>query len=163
VTRRSLRTRCDSLAPLLVVLITLMFHGTAWPQKGQMMIRISEIEVHSEYVQEYNRILKEESGASLKLEPGVVAIFPMSQQVNPSQIRILEIYASREAYESHLLTPHFRKYKADTLKMVKSLELVEMKAIDVDAMASIFKKLNVGEMQSSAHDSTPIAKKNERH
>jgi len=38
---------------------------------------------------------------------------------SPTQIRILEIYAGREAYQSHLRTPHFEKYKTTTLKMVK--------------------------------------------
>lgn len=38
---------------------------------------------------------------------------------------ILEIYADRTAYESHLKTPHFQKYKQGTLEMVKELELVD--------------------------------------
>jgi 4-carboxymuconolactone decarboxylase len=37
----------------------------------------------------------------------------------------LEIYADTVAYKSHLLTPHFIKYKNGTKGMVKSLELVE--------------------------------------
>lgn len=36
-----------------------------------------------------------------------------------------EIYKNEEAYKTHLLTPHFLKYKIGTAKMVKSLELVE--------------------------------------
>ena len=39
---------------------------------------------------------------------------------------ILEIYADRAAYESHLQTPHFRKYKQGTLSMVRELELVDV-------------------------------------
>src|SRR3569832_929490 len=118
-----------------MVILMLVLHNTALAQKGpMMMIRISEIEIHPEHLEEYKRILQEESRASVKLEPGVVAIFPMSQEANPAQIRILEIYDSHEAYESHLQTPHFRKYKAETLKMVKSLKLVDMTAIDAEAM-----------------------------
>ena len=105
------------------------------------MIRISEIQVHSEYFQQYKSILKEEAGDSVRLEPGVVAIFPMYQEANPTEVRILEIYASREAYEAHLKTPHFQKYKTTTLKMVKSLRLVDMEAIDAETMSSIFKKM----------------------
>jgi quinol monooxygenase YgiN len=75
------------------------------------------------------------------LEPGVIAIFPMYQKENPTEIRILEIYASREAYESHLKTPHFQHYKTTTLVMVKSLRLVDMETIDAETMTEIFKKM----------------------
>lgn len=75
------------------------------------MIRISKIEIDSNYLEQYKAILKEQSGESVKLEPGVVCIYPMYQNDNPEQVRILEIYASRQAYELHLKTPHFQKYK----------------------------------------------------
>ena len=110
-------------------------------QTKDMMIRLSEIEIDSNYLKEYNLILQEESRASVQLEPGVIAIYPMYQKQNPTQIRILEIYANREAYESHLKTSHFQKYKTSTLKMVKSLKLVDMDNIDPQTMGEIFRKL----------------------
>jgi len=54
-----------------------------------MLIRISKIEVDSSYLDEYVSILKEESEASVRLEPGVISIFPMFQKENPREIRIL--------------------------------------------------------------------------
>lgn len=107
-----------------------------------MMVRIAEIKIDSNYLEEYKTILKEESSASVKLEPGVISIYPMYLKDDPTQVRILEIYANREAYESHLKAPHFQKYKATTLKMVKSLRLVEMEAIDPETMPALFVKLN---------------------
>ena len=65
----------------------------------------------------------------------------MHQKENPAQVRILEMYASKAAYEQHLKTPHFQKYKTTTLKMVKSLMLVDMQAIDVATMPLVFRKL----------------------
>ena len=109
--------------------------------KDEMMIRISEIEIDSIYLREYNNILQEEARASVQLEPGVIAIYPMYQKENPEQIRILEIYANRQAYESHLKTPHFQKYKTGTLKMVKSLTLTDMTNIDPKTMVEIFRKI----------------------
>lgn len=106
-----------------------------------MMIRISEIEILPERLSEYNHILKEEAAASVKIEPGVIAIFPMYQEQNPTQIRIVEMYANKEAYQSHLQTPHFQHYKTSTLKMVKSLKLVDMNSLDNETMLEIFKKL----------------------
>jgi quinol monooxygenase YgiN len=110
-------------------------------QKNNMMIRISEIEIDSNYLEQYKGILKEESGESVKSEPGVICIYPMYQKENLAQVRILEIYANTEAYQSHLKTVHFQKYKTTTLKMVKSLRLVDMEAIDTETMKEIFKKL----------------------
>jgi len=107
-----------------------------------MMIRLAEIEIDSNYVDEYIAILKEESEASVRLEPGVISIFPMFEKENPTQIRLLEIYADKAAYEAHLQTPHFKHYKTTTLKMVKDLKLIEMEAIDVETMPKVFSKLN---------------------
>lgn len=44
---------------------------------------------------------------------------------NPSHITILEIYADTTAYQAHILTSHFKKYKETVKDMVKSLELVD--------------------------------------
>lgn len=109
--------------------------------ENDMMIRISEIEIIPVFLEEYKSILKEEASASVKLEKGVIAIFPMFQQKNPNQIRIVEIYADKEAYQFHLQTPHFLKYKSSTLKMVKSLQLIDLNTIDAETMSDIFKKL----------------------
>ena len=110
-------------------------------QTNDMMIRISEIEIDSNYLEAYKAILKEEASASMQIEPGVISIYPMYQKEHSTQVRILEIYADREAYESHLKTPHFQKYKTTTLKMVKSLKLVDMGAMDPETMPEIFRKL----------------------
>ena len=109
--------------------------------KSDMMVRISEIEISPEYLDEYNSILKEEASASVKKEPGVLAIFPMSQKETPTQVRIIEIYDDKAAYQAHLQTPHFQHYKATTLKMVKTLKLIDMNSLDTDRMTEIFKKL----------------------
>jgi quinol monooxygenase YgiN len=111
-------------------------------QTNTMMIRISEIEIDSSNLEEYNTILQIESKASVQKEPGVIAIFPMYQKQNPTQIRILEIYADKSAYENHIKSPHFQKYKTSTLKMVNSLELIDMNSIDPETMEEIFRKLN---------------------
>ena len=119
----------------------LLTSNSVFAQKTDMIIRISEIEIDPNYLEEYSKILKEEAEASVRLEPGVISIFPMYEKENPNQVRILEIYASKEAYEAHLKSAHFQKYKTTTLKMVKSLKLVDMEAIDVETMKTIFSKL----------------------
>lgn len=106
-----------------------------------MKIRIAAIEIDSAYIDEYIQILKKEAAASVRLEPGVLCIYPMYQKDAPTQIRLLEIYASQEAYEAHLQTPHFLHYKNTTLPMVKSLQLIDMEAIDKAMMAEMFTKI----------------------
>ena len=124
--------------------MTVSYH-TASAQQEEPMIRMAEIEIDSAYLEEYKAILKEEAAASVRLEPGVITIFPMYQEENPFQVRILEIYASRAAYEHHLTTPHFQKYKTTTLNMVKSLKLVDMEAVDTATMPLMFEKLKTDE------------------
>jgi quinol monooxygenase YgiN len=108
---------------------------------ADMMIRISEIEIFPEFLNEYKTILKEEASASVQKEPSVIAIFPMYQQQNPTQVRIVEIYANKDAYQKHLQTPHFKHYKTSTSKMVKELKLVDMTDVDKTTMQLIFEKL----------------------
>lgn len=109
-------------------------------QNKDQMVRIAEVEIMPDYLEQYKAILKEEAEASIRLEPGVIAIFPMFQKDHPNQIKILEIYANNEAYQSHLKTPHFLLYKTSTLKMVKSLKLNDLEALDVETMSALFKK-----------------------
>lgn len=122
--------------------LLLFTYNNVSAQSKNMMIRLSEIEIDSNYLKEYTSILQEEARASVQLEAGVIAIYPLYQKENPTQIRILEIYANREAYEAHLKTPHFQKYKTSTLKMVKFLKLVDMDNIDPQTMGDIFRKIH---------------------
>ena len=64
----------------------------------------------------------------------------MQSVEDSTKIRILEIYASDEAYQQHLKTEHFKKYKQGTLHMVKDLKLPTMKPLDPGTMKLIFKK-----------------------
>ena len=127
---------------ILFTLLILFSDLNVSAQKKDMIIRLSELEIDSNSLEEYNNILQVEAEESMRLEPGVISIFPMYEKENQGQVRILEIYANKEAYESHLKTPHFQKYKTTTLNMVKSLKLIDMEAIDADTMRKIFSKLN---------------------
>ena len=105
-----------------------------------MIVRIAEIEVHPQYLKEYLEYANEVDRLSVEREPGVICLFPMQSAEDSTKIRILEIYASEEAYQSHLKTDHFQKYKQGTLHMVKDLKLPTMKPLDPETMKLIFKK-----------------------
>ena len=105
-----------------------------------MIVRIAEIEVYPQYLREYLAFANEVDRLSIEREPGVICLFPMQSAEDSCQIRILEIYASDEAYQQHLKTDHFQKYKQGTLHMVKDLKLPTMKPLDPETMKLIFEK-----------------------
>ena len=105
-----------------------------------MIVRIAEIEVYPQYLEEYLTFANEVDRLSIEREPGVICLYPMQSAEDSTKIRILEIYASEEAYQQHLKTDHFQKYKQGTLHMVKDLKLPTMKPLDPETMKLIFKK-----------------------
>ena len=105
-----------------------------------MIVRLAEIEVYPQYLTEYLAFANEVDRLSVEREPGVVCLYPMQSAEDSTHIRILEIYASEEAYQQHLKTDHFQKYKQGTLHMVKDLKLPTMKPLDPETMKLIFKK-----------------------
>ena len=107
---------------------------------ANMIVRIAEIEVYPQYLKEYLAIANEVDRLSMEREPGVICLYPMQSVEDSCQIRILEIYVSEDAYQQHLKTDHFQKYKQGTLHMVKDLKLPTMKPLDPETMKLIFKK-----------------------
>jgi quinol monooxygenase YgiN len=93
------------------------------------MVRIAEVEVDPAQLHAYNAFLTEEIAASVEREPGVLMLHAVAYQDAPHHIRILEVYASRAAYEAHIETPHFLKYKTGTAQMVTALRLIEVDPI----------------------------------
>ena len=124
---------------LFLMLFALVLSATAVAQ-DTMIVRLAEIEVYPEHLQEYLKYAKEVDRLSVEREPGVVCLFPMQSAEDSTQIRILEIYASEEAYQSHIKTDHFQTYKQGTMHMVKSLKLPTMKPLDPETMKLIFNK-----------------------
>ncbi len=122
-----------------MLLLGLMMAANGFAQN--MIVRIAEIEVYPQYLNEYLAIANEVDRLSMEREPGVICLFPMQSAEDSCQIRILEIYASEEVYQQHLKTDHFQKYKTGTLHMVKSLKLPVMKPLDPETMKLIFNKI----------------------
>ena len=121
---------------VLMALLALAFVACGQQSKVDMqqkyedrLVRLSKIEVYEEYLDEYLSFVGEVGRASVEQEEGVLTLFSVQEKERPFHITILEIYASRAAYEHHITTPHFQKYKQGTLHMVKSLELCDGKAL----------------------------------
>ena len=93
------------------------------PMTADGIVRLSKIEVYPQHLDEYMKYATEVGEVSLRTEPGVLTMYAVGEKENPCKITILETYASREAYEKHIASKHFQKYKQGTLHMVKSLVL----------------------------------------
>jgi quinol monooxygenase YgiN len=92
-------------------------------------IRIAEIEIDAGRIDEYRAAVKEEIEGSIRSEPGVLALYAVHDKRDPARVRVFEIYANEEAYQAHLQTPHFAKYKAAVQDIVRSLNLLETTSI----------------------------------
>ena len=97
------------------------------------VVRLAELHIDPSQLEEYKAALRDEIEASIRLEPGVLTLYALSVKGDPAQIRIFEMYADAAAYEAHLQTAHFKKYKADTQGMLTSLVLVETDPIVLGA------------------------------
>ncbi len=93
------------------------------------IVRMAELEIDPAQLDRYKALLAEEIEASVEIEQGVMMLYAVSIKGSPELIRILEVYADQEAYEAHLRSPHFLKYKTLTSDMVRSLHLVETEPI----------------------------------
>ena len=93
------------------------------PMAADGIVRLSKIEVYPEYLEEYMKYATEVGEVSLRTEPGVLTMYAVSEKENPCMVTILETYASQKAYELHIASEHFQKYKQGTLHMVKRLTL----------------------------------------
>ena len=113
----------------LVVLVSVALAIAGWSTKPAapkpQKVRLSRIVVDSTQLVRYKALLKEEIEASMKKEPGVLTLYAVFEKKRPNNLTILEMYATEAAYQAHIKTPHFLKYKQGTVGMVQDLELLD--------------------------------------
>jgi quinol monooxygenase YgiN len=107
-----------------------LFCLNTYAQAQNNMYRIAKIKVDVNQIEQYKSALKEQMNAAIKLEPGVLSYTVVADKKDASLITIMEVYANLEAYQSHILTPHFKKYKDTVKNMVLSLELIDTELVE---------------------------------
>ncbi|MEP7317133.1 MAG: antibiotic biosynthesis monooxygenase [Panacibacter sp.] len=90
-----------------------------------MVVRIAKLVIDSSSLDEYKVALKLHAETAVRVEPGVITLYAVYEKNNPTHVTVFELYANNDAYQSHIKTDHFLKYKTSTKDMVKSLELVD--------------------------------------
>ena len=122
-------------ASVLALWLLCVYGRTLARQQHDPLVRLAELEIDPAQLANYQAALKEEIEASIRVEPGGLTLYAVAEKENPSHIRIFEMYADADAYKAHLESPHFKKYKATTQQMVKSLKLVETIPVMLGAKA----------------------------
>lgn len=117
--------KCLRIAICVLAIFPLSAGGIAAAEKQEQMVRLARLVIESTKLEAYKAALKEEIEASVRLEPGVLTLYAVSEKQRPTHFTILEIYANQSAYEAHIKTPHFLKYKLGTEGMVTSLDLID--------------------------------------
>ena len=97
--------------------------SVAQPADGHY-VQVAEIEIDPVQLDAY-RAVQEQIDAAIRKEPGVLVLYAVSERDNPTHVKVFEIYRDRSAYEAHLGSDHFKKYKTTVESMVKSLKLVQ--------------------------------------
>jgi len=114
----------------LIGLITIILGNTEMKaQSKEPIVRMAKIIVESKHLDTYKKLLKEEIETSIRIEPGVLTLYAVPENNNPTHIVFFETYADTEAYQAHLKRPHFLKYKVAVKDMVTQLDLVEVSKI----------------------------------
>lgn len=116
--------------------LSLCAHSHNMVEKEKMatdgIVRLSKIEVYPQYLDEYMEFAVEVGTKPLRTEPGVLTMYAIHDKENPCIITILETFSSDEAYQSHVASEHFQKYKQGTQHMVKNLELCDQTPLNSD-------------------------------
>ena len=116
-------------------ILTIMTIGLSntYAQNGNNYIRIARLVIDSSHLSMYKIALKEHAETAVKVEPGVIMLYAVYEKDNPTHVTVFEIYANETAYQTHIKTSHFLKYKAEVQSMVKSLELINVIPIALEA------------------------------
>jgi quinol monooxygenase YgiN len=106
------------------------------PDVGSVVVRIAELEIDPPRLAAFIEAVRQEMAESVRVEPGVLAIYAVAEKDHPSRLRFFEIYASDEAYHAHQESPHFKKYVETTGSMILSRELIETVPIQLSSKAT---------------------------
>jgi quinol monooxygenase YgiN len=101
--------------------------------KPEPFVRVADIEVDPEQREAFVSAVTEEMDESIRVEPGVLALYAVAEKGSPSRLRFFEIYADEAAYNAHLESLHFRKYRMATEPMIRSRTLIETVPIQLSS------------------------------
>lgn len=81
-------------------------------------VRMVDVTVKPADIPAFTRIVTAEMRESMRIEPGVLAMYAVTRRDHPEQWIFFEIYADAAAYDMHRQTPHFKDYLQRTAEML---------------------------------------------
>lgn len=96
----------------------------AFVQNRETINNLVIVDVKPADRQAFRTIVLPEMAESLKVEPGVLAMYAATGANNPHRWYFYEIYASEAAYQQHRETIHFRDYIRQTANMTVRKEAI---------------------------------------
>lgn len=104
-------------------------------EPAEKVVRIAQLVIDPAQLAAYHMAVKEEMADSVRLEPGVLAIYSVAEKDHPERLHFFEIYADEAAYKRHIASPHFQKYAATTRSMITSRVLIETEPVQLSTQA----------------------------
>jgi quinol monooxygenase YgiN/uncharacterized protein (DUF1330 family) len=109
----------------------------AQPPSPTPFVRFAELDVDNARLEEFRKAALENGEATLRLEPGVLAFHAVAEKGNPGRVRVFEMYVDAQAYQAHVQTSHFQKFRAQTDTMMLRRELHEAVPVRLGAKKSL--------------------------
>ena len=116
---------------ILIGMLTASSNHT-FAQDIKPYVRIAKIVIDSTQLENYRAALKEHARAAVGKEPGVITMYAVYDKEQPTNVTVFEMYADVAAYQSHIHTTHFLKYKSVVKDMVRSLVLTDVEPIALE-------------------------------
>jgi quinol monooxygenase YgiN len=119
-----MRERLGAAVLLVLACLSHQAHSqTPGPeQQSGAVVRIAEFEIAPAQLQAYLAAVKAEMDESIRVEPGVLAIYSVAEKDNLTHLRFFEIYANDAAYHSHIasMNGHWQTCVADFRRTLAS-------------------------------------------
>jgi quinol monooxygenase YgiN len=97
------------------------------------VVRVAELEIDVAQLENYKAAVREEIETSVRIEPGVLAIYAVAEKENPAKLRFFEMYADEAAYKAHIESPHFKNYVTTTQAMIVYRRLIDTVPVQLSA------------------------------
>jgi quinol monooxygenase YgiN len=104
-------------------------HELSNAQTEDLYIRLIKIELDPNAIANFNNLRNTVMLQGINKEPGVLLMYGVAEKDHPTRVSILEVYENLAAYNNHLETSHYLKYKEGAKSLVKSLKLIDVDPI----------------------------------
>ena len=113
----------------LIIGATVLLSSLSWPavadEAQRPYVRLAQLEVDPAQLERFTAAAKEVGETSVRVEPGCLVLYAVSEKAHPGRVIVLEIYRDEDAYTTHVQTPHFKQFRATTDHMVTSRKLID--------------------------------------